>query len=218
MAREQTARIDSGTFLATLNGEKPAVEYRNKQAIFSQGNAADSVFYLQKGKVKITVVSKQGKEAVISILEQGQFFGESCLVIGHPLRVSTATSMGISTVLQFGKEAMIRLLHGKPGFADFFMSHVLARTIRVEEDLVDQLFNSSERRLARLLLLLSNFGKESEAQLVTPKISQETLAQMVGTSRSRVSSFMNNFRKLGFIEYNGGLRVHSSLLSVVLHD
>lgn len=218
MARERSAHLDPDAFLAELDGGKSALEYGNKEAIFSQGDAADCVFYLKTGKVKITVVSKQGKEAVISILDRGQFFGESCLVAGQSLRVSTATSIGRSKVLQFRRESMIRLLHEQSDFTDFFMSHILARTIRVEADLVDQLFNSSERRLARILLLLANFGKDGKSELVIPKISQETLAQMVGASRSRVSSFMNKFRKLGLIEYNGGLRVHSSLISVVLHD
>jgi CRP/FNR family transcriptional regulator, cyclic AMP receptor protein len=216
--QERLVRVTPESLLASLDGGKSAFEYRNKQPVFSQGDAADSVFYLKTGKVKITVVSSRGKEAVISILQQGQFFGESCLVVGHPLRISTATSIGRSTILRFTRQTMIRLLHEHADFADFFISHILVRTIRAEEDLVDQLFNSSEKRLARVLLLLANFGKEGKSQLVVPKISQETLAQMVGTSRSRVSSFMNKFRKLGLIEYNGGLRVNSSLLAVVLHD
>jgi CRP/FNR family transcriptional regulator, cyclic AMP receptor protein len=218
MARGRSAELGAEAFLAKLDEGKSALEYGNKQAIFSQGEAADCVFYLKNGKVKITVVSKQGKEAVISILQQGQFFGESCLVAGHSLRVSTATSIGRSKALRFSRETMNLLLHKRPDFAEFFVSHILARTIRVEADLVDQLFNSSEKRLARLLLLLANFGKDDKSELVIPKISQETLAQMVGASRSRVSSFMNKFRKMGLIEYNGGLRVHSSLFRIVLHD
>ena len=205
-------------FLGKLQKGKSVHEFRNKQRIFSQGDAADSVFYLQKGKVKMTVVSKRGKEAVIGMVEPGQFFGESSLVAGHPLRMASATSVGHSTILRFEKAAIVRLLHEDAEFADCFVSYTLARTVRVEEDLVDQLFNSTEKRLARVLLLLANFGQDGRPQSVIPRISQETLAQMVGASRPRVSSFLNKFRKLGFIEYNGGLKVNRSLLRMALRD
>jgi len=175
------------------------------------------VFYIQTGKVKLTVVSQQGKEAVIAILERGAFFGESCLA-GLTVRTATATAVDDSSLVRIDKDAMIRVLHEEPAFAELFMTYLLAHTIRIEEDLVDQLFNSSEKRLARALLLLAHFGKEGKPETVIAKISQETLAEMIGTTRSRVSFFMNKFRKLGFIEYNGELRVHSSLLNVVLHD
>jgi CRP/FNR family transcriptional regulator, cyclic AMP receptor protein len=193
-------------------------EFRHRQVIFTQGDPADAVFYVQKGRVKITVVSKHGREAVLAIAQPGQFFGEGSLVVGHPTRMSSASSMGRSTVLRFSKEAVVRLLHEDVDFADLFVSHTLARTVRAEEDLVDQLFNSTERRLARVLLLLAQFGKDGQPQPVIPKISQETLSQMVGASRARVSSFLNKFRKLGLIDYNGGLQVNSSLLSIVLRD
>jgi CRP/FNR family transcriptional regulator, cyclic AMP receptor protein len=218
MPRKPTASILPDTFLGKLLKGKSVHEFRNKQRIFSQGDAADSVFYLQKGEVKMTVVSKRGREAVIGMVEAGQFFGESSLVAGHPLRMASATSIGNSTMLRFEKTAVVRLLHEDAEFADCFVSYTLARTVRVEEDLVDQLFNSTEKRLARVLLLLANFGQEGKAQAVIPRISQETLAQMVGASRPRVSSFLNKFRKLGFIEYNGGLKVNNSLLRMALHD
>ena len=188
-----------------------------KHTIFSQGDAADAVFYIQTGKVKLTVVSQQGKEAVIAILERGAFFGESCLA-GLAIRTATATAVEDSNIVRINKDAMIRVLHEEPTFAELFMAYLLAHTIRVEEDLVDQLFNSSEKRLARVLLLLAHFGKEGKPETVITKISQETLAEMIGTTRSRVSFFMNKFRKMGFIDYNGELHVHSSLLNVVLHD
>jgi CRP/FNR family transcriptional regulator, cyclic AMP receptor protein len=175
------------------------------------------VFYVQKGKVKITVVSQQGKEAVVAILGADDFFGEGCLA-GQPRRMATVKAMVESAIMRLEKAAIVSLIHEEPAFSEMFIAHLLARTIRVEEDLVDQLFNSSEKRLARLLLLLANFGKEGRPEPVIPKISQETLAEMVGTTRARVSFFMNKFRKLGFIEYNGGIEVHSSLLNVVLHD
>ena len=205
-------------FLARLHNGKSVQELRNGQRIFSQGDAAEAVFYLQKGRVKITVTSKHGKEAVIGVVESGQFFGESSLVAGHPLRMASATSMGHSTVFRFDKETIVRLLHEDVEFADRFVSYTLARTVRVEEDLVDQLFNSTEKRLARVLLLLANFGQDGKPQPVIPKISQETLSQIVGASRPRVSSFMNKFRKLGFIDYNGGLQVNSSLLRMALRE
>jgi len=218
MARKPTDPVLPDTFLAKLKNGKSVQEFRNRQRIFSQGDAADAVFYVQKGKVKMTVVSKRGKEAVIGMVEPGQFFGESSLVAGHPLRMASATSIGHSTVFRLEKEALVRLLHEDVEFADRFVSYTLSRTVRVEEDLVDQLFNSTEKRLARVLLLLANFGQDGKPQPVIPRISQETLSQMVGASRPRVSSFMNKFRKLGFIEYNGGLRVNSSLLRMALHD
>lgn len=206
------------TFLGKLQKGQSVHRFPNRQRIFSQGENADSVFYLQKGKVKLTVVSKRGKEAVIGIVEPGQFFGESSLVAGHPLRMASAMCIGQSTILRFEKATVVRLLHEDAEFADCFVSYTLARTVRVEEDLVDQLFNSTEKRLARVLLLLANFGQDGKPQAVIPRISQETLAQMVGASRPRVSSFLNKFRNLGFIEYNGGLRVNSSLLRMALHD
>jgi CRP-like cAMP-binding protein len=185
--------------------------------LFSQGDAAEAVFYIQTGKVKLTVVSQQGKEAVIAILEPGAFFGQSCLA-GQAIRTATATAVEDSNIVRINKDAMIRVLHEEPVFAELFMAYLLAHTIRVEEDLVDQLFNSSEKRLARVLLLLAHFGKEGKPETVITKISQETLAEMIGTTRSRVSFFMNKFRKMGFIDYNGQLHVHSSLLNIVLHD
>ncbi len=218
MPRKSIASSLPDTFLKKLQKGKSVHEFRNKQRIFSQGDAADSVFYLQKGKVKLTVVSKRGKEAVIGMVDGGQFFGESSLVAGHPLRMASSASIGHSTVLRFEKATVVRLLHEDAEFADCFVSYTLARTVRVEEDLVDQLFNSTEKRLARILLLLANFGQEGKPQPVIPRISQETLAQMVGASRPRVSSFLNKFRKLGFIEYNGGLKVNSSLLRMALRD
>ena len=191
--------------------------YRKNQVIFSQDDLADAVFYVQKGKVKLTVNSKHGKEAVIAILDSRNFFGEGCLA-GQPMRMSTATALLDCSVMRLEKSVMIRVLHDEPLFSELFVKYLLSRTIRIEEDLVDQLFNSSEKRLARVLLLLANFGKESEPETLIPKISQETLAEIIGTTRSRVSFFMNKFRKLGFIDYNGGLQVHSSLLNVILHD
>ena len=196
---------------------RSVASYRRKEAIFSQGDPADAVFFLQKGAVKLTVVSKQGKEAVVGIVGPDMFFGEGCLA-GQHIRMSTATATEDATVLRFEKKNMIRLLHADPEFSELFTTYLLSRNIRFEEDLVDQLFNSSEKRLARILLLLAHFGKEGKQEPVIPKISQEVLAGMIGTTRSRVSHFMNKFRKLGFIDYNGGMSVHSSLLNVVLHD
>jgi CRP-like cAMP-binding protein len=209
--------FDPAVFLATAGDGKSAREYGNREKVFSQADPATTVFYIRKGKVKLSVVSRQGKEAVIAVLGAGDFFGEGCLA-GQPLRMASATVMSESSILRIDKERMIRLLHDEPAFSQMFVSYLLTRTIRVEEDLVDHLFNSSEKRLARILLLLANFGKEGKPEPVIAKISQETLAEMVGTTRSRVSYFMNKFRKLGFIKYNGRLEVHSSLLSVVLHD
>ncbi len=205
------------TFLATIGNGRKSAFFRAKQGIFGQGDAADSVFYIQKGRVRLTVVSKVGKEATIGILKDGDFFGEGCLA-GQPLRMGAATAMMDCAVLRIEKKAMMEALHREHAFSDMFVAYLLARNIRYEEDLVDQLFNSSEKRLARILLLLANFGKEGRPETVVPKISQEMLAEMIGTTRSRVSFFMNRFRKLGFIHYNGGLQVHSSLLNVVLHD
>lgn len=196
---------------------KTTHQYLDKQAIFSQGDPADAVFYIGKGKVKLTVVSKRGKEAVIAILQQGDFFGEGCLS-AQPLRISTATAIQQTTILRLEKTAMVSLLRKEPDFAEMFIAYLLSHNIRIEEDLVDQLFNSSEKRLARLLMLLAHYGKDSKPETVIPKISQETLAEMIGTTRSRVSHFMNKFRKLGFIDYNGTLHVHSALLTVVLRD
>jgi CRP/FNR family transcriptional regulator, cyclic AMP receptor protein len=209
--------FDPKALLAKIETGKTTRAYRSKQVVFSQGDAADAVFYLQSGKVKLTVVSTRGKEAVIGVLEQGSFFGEGCLA-GQPLRMSTANAMQSSSLVRVSKSNMIGLLHKEPEFAELFIAYLLSRNVRIEEDLVDQLFNSSEKRLARVLLLLAHFGKESRPESVIPKVSQETLAAMVGTTRSRVSYFMNRFRKLGFIHYNGGLQVHSGLLSVVLRD
>ena len=205
------------TFLATVNGGRTISKYRTNQMVFSQGDPADSVFYIQEGKVKVTVISDHGKEAVVAIQGQGDFFGEGCLS-GQPRRLATVAAMTESVIMRRDKASIVRVLHDEPTFSEMFMSHLLARNARVEADLVDQLFNSSEKRLARLLLLLANFGKEGRPEPVIAKISQETLAEMIGTTRSRVSSFMNKFRKLGFIEYNGHLEVHNSLLNVVLHD
>jgi CRP/FNR family cyclic AMP-dependent transcriptional regulator len=182
-----------------------------------QGGAADAIFYIQEGKVKLTVVSKHGKEAVVALLGEGEFFGEGCLA-GQSLRMATAVAMSACSIMKLEKSAVVRLLHDEPAFSEMFVSHLLCRNIKIEEDLVDQLFNSSEKRLARVLLLLANFGKEGLPEEVIPKMSQETLAEIIGTTRSRVSFFMNRFRKLGFIEYNGSLKIHSSLLNVVLHD
>ena len=205
-------------FLTKLKTGKSSQEYHEGESIFSQGDQADAVFYIQSGKVKLTVVSKRGKEAVVAILTEGSFFGEGCLA-GQPLRMSTATSVQKSTILRVEKSMMLNLLHGEPEFAERFLAYVLSRNIRMEADLVDHLFNSSEKRLARLLLLLANFGQESKPIPVIAKMSQETLAEMVGTTRSRVSFFLNRFRDMGFIDYNGGgMHVHSSLISVVLHD
>jgi CRP/FNR family cyclic AMP-dependent transcriptional regulator len=209
--------FDSKTFLGTVNGGRTISNYRKGEVIFSQASLADAVFYIRKGKVKIAVTSEQGKEAVIAILGAGEFFGEGCL-IAQPLRLASAVSVAESTAMRVEKAHMIRVLHDQPAFAELFTTHLLTRNSRVEEDLVDQLFNSSEKRLARLLLLLANFGKEGKPEPITTKFSQETLAEMIGTTRPRVSFFMNKFRKLGFIEYDGIIKVHSSLLSVVLRD
>ncbi len=218
MARARTAEsFNPQLFLTKVGKGKTSLISPKKHTIFSQGDAAEAVFYVQAGKVKLTVVSQQGKEAVVAILERGAFFGESCLA-GQVIRTASATAVEDSTIVRIDKDAMIRVLHEEPTFAELFMAYLLAHTIRIEEDLVDQLFNSSEKRLARVLLLLAHFGKEGKPETVITKISQETLAEMIGTTRSRVSFFMNKFRKMGFIDYNGELHVHSSLLNVVLHD
>lgn len=209
--------FDAKSFLAKVGVGRSVAKYAKNQTIFAQGDVADAVFYVQKGKVKITVVSQQGKEAVVAILSSDDFFGEGCLA-GQPRRMSTVRAMTDAAIMRLDKSAMLAIIHKEPAFSDKFMAHLLARTIRVEEDLVDQLFNSSEKRLARLLLLLANFGKEGRPEPTIAKISQETLAEMIGTTRGRVSFFMNKFRKLGFIKYNGRIEVHSSLLNVILHD
>jgi CRP/FNR family transcriptional regulator, cyclic AMP receptor protein len=210
-------RFDPKVFLDTENSGRTISKYRKDQTLFSQGSPADAVFYIRKGKVKITVVSEQGKEAVVAIQGPDEFCGEGCLT-GQARRLATASAMTECEIMRLEKPAMIRVLHDEPAFSEMFVSHLLARTIRVEEDLVDQLFNSSEKRLARALLLLANFGKDGRPEPVIAKVSQETLAEMIGTTRSRVSHFMNKFRNLGFIDYNGHLEVHTSLLNVVLHD
>jgi CRP-like cAMP-binding protein len=217
MAKKAKSTFDPKAFLATVSRGRTVAPHRKGGVIYRQAGAADAVFYVQKGKIKITVRSQQGKEAVVAILGESEFFGEGCL-IGQPVRLATATAMVESEVMRVGKTEMIRVLHDEPAFGELFMAHLLTRNSRVEEDLVDQLFNSSEKRLARTLLLLANFGKEGGPQPITTPISQETLAGIIGTTRPRVSHFMNKFRKLGFIDYNGHLEVHSSLLSVVLRD
>jgi len=217
MARKTKTTFDPKIFLATVNHGRTASTYPRDAVVYQQASPADAVFYIRKGRIKIVVASQQGKEAVVAILGAGEFFGEGCL-IGQPLRLATARAMVESEIMRVGKVEMIRVLHDEPAFGEVFMAHLLTRNSRIEEDLADQLFNSSEKRLARTLLLLANFGKEGSPQPVTTKISQETLAEIVGTTRPRVNAFMNKFRKLGFIDYNGHLKVHSSLLSVILHD
>jgi CRP/FNR family cyclic AMP-dependent transcriptional regulator len=211
--------FDPRKFLATMGAGRTAVGFSKNQTILSQGEAADAVFYIQEGKVRLTVVSDAGKEATIGVLSNGDFFGEGCLA-GQPLRMASATAMTDCDLLRINKKTMMEALHREHALSDMFVAYLLGRNIRYEEDLVDQLFNSSEKRLARILLLLAHFGKEGVPQTVIPKISQETLAEMVGTTRSRVSFFMNRFRKMGFVDYDGGsgLQVHSSLLNIVLHD
>jgi CRP/FNR family cyclic AMP-dependent transcriptional regulator len=217
-AAKKRRDFDPHAFLATIGEGRKIVSFPNKQKIFAQGGPTDAVFYIQTGKVRLTVVSENGKEATLGILSEGEFFGEGGLA-GQPLRMGSATAMTDCELLQIDKKAMMLALHREHTFSDLFVAYLLARNIRYEEDLVDQLFNSSEKRLARILLLLAHFGKEGVPETVIPKISQETLAEMIGTTRSRVSFFMNRFRKLGFVDYGGsGLQVHSSLLNVVLHD
>jgi CRP/FNR family transcriptional regulator, cyclic AMP receptor protein len=219
VAGKKLIKFDPQTFLSTINGGRKIAAFLKKQTIFAQGDSSDAVFYIKEGKVKLTVVSKIGKEATIGILSEGAFFGEGCLT-GQTLRLCSATAMTDCSVMRIDKKSMIQVLHEEQTFSDVFVAYLLARNIRYEEDLVDQLFNSSEKRLARILLLLAHFGKEGKPETVIPKMSQETLAEMIGTTRSRVSFFLNRFRKLGFIDYHGGddLRVHSSLLNIVLHD
>jgi CRP/FNR family cyclic AMP-dependent transcriptional regulator len=209
--------FDAKVFLATTNGGRSISKYRTGKVIFAQGDPADAVFYIQKGQVKVTVISEHGKEAIVAVLGPDEFCGEGCLT-GQLRRMATATAMTECEIMRLEKAAIIRVLHEEPAFSEMFVSHLLARTIRVEADLVDQLFNSSEKRLARTLLLLANFGKEGRPEPIVAKISQETLAEMIGTTRARVSFFMNKFRKLGLIDYNGHIEIHSSLLNVVLHD
>src|SRR5271166_5067017 len=217
MKRKAKLPFDPKVFLSKVNGGQAISDYREDQIVFRQGDPADSVFYIQSGKVKKTVVSEQGKEAVVALLGTGDFVGEGCLT-GQPLRLSTVSAMTECVIVRITKADVTRVIHEEPAFAELFISHLLARNSRVEENLVDQLFNSSKKRLARILLLLANFGKEGRPEPIIAKISQETLAEMIGTTRSRVSLFMNKFRKLGLIDYNGHMEVHSSLLNVVLHD
>ncbi|MEO6842854.1 MAG: Crp/Fnr family transcriptional regulator [Bradyrhizobium sp.] len=209
--------FDPKAFLAKVGAGKTILKFEKDQHVFKQGDVADAVFYIQKGNVKLTVLSEQGKEAVVGILEPGQFFGEGCLN-GHPSRIATTIAMEECVITSITREAMIATLHNEPKFSELFMAYLLTRNSRVEEDLIDQLFNSSEKRLARLLLLLAHFGKEGKPQPILLNVSQETLAEMIGTTRSRVSFFMNKFRKLGLISYNGKIEVHNSLLNAVLHE
>src|SRR5579864_1430255 len=209
--------FDPKAFLSKVNGERTIVEYRKNQIVYRQGDPADAVFYMQTGKAKVTVVSEQGKEAVVAVLGAGDFFGEGCLA-GQLVRLATVATLTECAITRMPKTEIVKIIHTEPAFAELFISHLLTRNSRVEADLVDQLFNSSEKRLARTLLLLANFGKAGEPEPVLAKISQETLAEMIGTTRSRVSFFMNKFRKLGLIEYNGHIEVHRSLLNVVLHE
>jgi CRP/FNR family transcriptional regulator, cyclic AMP receptor protein len=219
VSARKVGRFDPKTFLSIINGGRKIATFPKKHTIFVQGDSSDAVFYIQEGRVRLTVVSKVGKEATIGILNEGDFFGEGCLT-GQPLRLSSAAAMTDCSVMRIDKKSMMEVLHREHAFSDVFVAYLLKRNIRYEEDLVDQLFNSSEKRLARVLLLLAHFGKEGRHEVAIPKISQETLAEMVGTTRARVSFFMNRFRKLGFIDYHAGdaLQVHSSLLNIVLHD
>jgi CRP-like cAMP-binding protein len=218
-ASKKLSKFDTKTFLSTINGGRKIVLFSKKQAIFAQGDSADAVFYMKEGKIRLTIVSKSGKEATLGILNEGDFIGEGCLT-GQTRRLFSATAMTDCTVMRIDRKSMMDVLHREQTFSDMFVAYLLTRNIRYEEDLVDQLFNSSEKRLARILLLLAHFGKEGKQETVIPKMSQEMLAEMIGTTRSRVSSFLNRFRKLGFIDYDGGsgLQVHSSLLNIVLHD
>ena len=217
MKRNRKLAFDPKAFLSKVNGGRATSDYGKDQIVYTQGESADSVFYSRSGKVKKTVISEQGKEAVVALLGTGDFFGEGCLT-GQQLRLSTVSAMTECVIVRIAKADITRVIHEEPAFAELFIAHLLARNSRVEEDLVDQLFNSSEKRLARILLLLANFGKEGRPEPIIAKISQETLAEMVGTTRARVSFFMNKFRKLGLIDYNGQIDVHSSLLNVVLRD
>jgi CRP-like cAMP-binding protein len=217
MSRKAKLPFDPKAFLSKVNGGRTIRDYRKDQIVFRQGDPSDAVFYIESGKVKKTVVSEQGKEAVVALLGAGDFFGEGCLT-GEPRRLSTVSALTKSVIARISKADITRVIHEEPAFAELFIAHLLSRNSRVEEDLVDQLFNSSEKRLARTLLLLANFGKEGRPESIIAKVSQETLAEMIGTTRSRVSFFMNKFRKLGLINYNGSIEIHSSLLNVVLHD
>ena len=216
-AAKKHRKFDPKTFLSTIDRGRTIATVPKKQAIFVQGDSSDAVFYIQRGRVKLTVVAKSGKEATLGILNEGVFFGEGCLA-GQPVRMCSATAETDCSLMRVDKKSMMEVIHREPAFSDMFVSYLLRRNIRYEEDLVDQLFNSSEKRLARILLLLAHFGKDGKPEVAIPKISQETLAEMVGTTRGRVNFFMNRFRKLGFVRYNGELEVHSSLLNVVLHD
>jgi len=210
-------RFDGRTFLTSMGAGRSSAALSPKEVVYRQGDAADGVYYIETGKIQITVVSEQGKEGVIAMLEPGEFFGEGCIG-GQPFRMATAIATAKSTIVRIEKATMIRVLHDQPAISEMFMGFLLSRNIQIEADLVDQLFNSSERRLARLLLLLANFGKEGKMETIIPAINQDILAAKVGTTRSRINFFMNKFRKLGFIEYNGGLKVHSALLNVIVHD
>ncbi|HTC56281.1 MAG TPA: Crp/Fnr family transcriptional regulator [Candidatus Sulfotelmatobacter sp.] len=221
MKSNDKPKFDPKSFLANAGTGRTLADHPKNHQVFLQGDPADAIFYIQSGKIKLTVISKQGKEAVVALLGAGDFFGEGCLA-GQSLRMATATSISECSIMRLEKAGVIRVLHEEPAFSEMLLHHLLSRNIRIEEDLVDQLFNSSEKRLARVLLLLANFGKEGKPEAVIPKLSQETLAEIIGTTRSRVSFFMNRFRKLGFIKYSGqyssGLEVHSSLLNIILHD
>jgi CRP/FNR family transcriptional regulator, cyclic AMP receptor protein len=214
---QRKSAFDAKVFLDTSGAARKVIEFKKAEIVYSQGDAARSIMYLQSGRIKLSVVNEVGKEAVVAMLEPGDFFGEGCLA-GQPVRIGTATAITPSAVLDIEKSEMFKVLHEQHAFSDRFLTFMLARNIRIEEDLIDQLFNSSEKRLARSLLLLARYGKEDQPQGVLPKVSQETLAEMVGTTRSRINFFMNKFRKLGFIKYNGGLQINRSLLTVVLHE
>ncbi|MBZ5521250.1 MAG: Crp/Fnr family transcriptional regulator [Acidobacteriia bacterium] len=216
--KKRVRQFDPAAFLAAAGLGRKIVDLQKKQIVFAQGDPAEAVFYIQRGKVRLSVISPSGREATIAILGPGDFLGEDCIANSHTQRIAAATAITVSTVLKIDKKAMVRTLHEQRALSEVFVSYLLSRNFRIQEDLVDQLFNSSEKRLARTLLLLSQFGKDGASEAVSPKISQETLAEMVGTTRSRVNFFMNRFRKMGFIEYNGKLMVNRSLLSVVLHD
>ena len=218
MSEQESIQFDPATFLASTGLGRRVVRLKTKQTFFLQGSPADSIFYLQKGRAKLTVVSKNGKEATITLFGSGDFVGEESIAAIAGLRMATATAITTCTALKIERQEMIRVMHEEHSFSDLFLSFLLARSMRTQADLVDQLFNSSEKRLARILLLMAEFGKPGEPETLIPKITQETLAEMIGTTRSRVSFFMNRFRKLGFIEYNGRIQVHKSLLNVILHD
>lgn len=217
MSRVRKPAFDVEAFLTKADGGRSVLEYAKGKVVFSQGDSADAVFYIQKGQVNLRVISEQGKEAIVALLDAGSFFGEGCLT-RQKRRMATVVTVTKSVIMRLEKAAIVRVIHEEPAFSEMFIAHLLERSIRVEADLVDQLFNSSEKRLARLLLLLANFGQEASPEPIIAKISQETLAQMIGTTRARVSAFMNKFRELGLIEYNGGIMVHNSLLNVILHD